>query len=67
MQLEIDLDHIERVALQRQQAGGRVAVRPAVLLALVGRIRTLENQAGTQTLPGRSANARPRGNENDAT
>lgn len=41
--MELDLEHIERVARQRQEAGARVAVRPEVILAMVSHIRELES------------------------
>ncbi|MCA3186566.1 MULTISPECIES: hypothetical protein [unclassified Cupriavidus] len=43
--MELDLDHIERIAKQRQEAGGRVTARPEVILAMVARIRELESAA----------------------
>lgn len=41
--MELDLDHIERIAKQRQEAGGRLAARPEVILAMAARIRALES------------------------
>lgn len=41
--MELDLDHIERIATQRQEAGGRLTARPEVILAMVSRIRELES------------------------
>lgn len=43
--MELDLDHIERIAKQRQEAGGRVTARPEVILEMAARIRALESRA----------------------
>lgn len=45
MNEELDLDHIERIARQRQEAGGRVTARPSVILALIARLRAAELDA----------------------